>query len=139
MLSISQEIPRRKRRPDNPPLTPDLFGYIGPIAPDAPQYPDRPGFKGAADGPGAEAAVRIAPVAKGLQRDILDFLRRGTAEPLTADQIAGRLGRSILSVRPRVAELHKLGLVEATADRGKNESGMTAHRWRAVQTEGAAA
>lgn len=49
-----------------------------------------------------------------LHRQIIGTLAdRG---PLTADEIAGRLGRHLLTIRPRLTELRELGLVERTAD-----------------------
>jgi predicted ArsR family transcriptional regulator len=50
----------------------------------------------------------------------------------TADEIAKDLNLSILSVRPRVSELHRSGEIEQTGGRRKNESGMTATVWRIV-------
>jgi len=46
----------------------------------------------------------------------------------TADQVAEKLNRSILSVRPRVAELHRKGDIRPSG-RGRNESGMSASLW----------
>ncbi|SHG87197.1 hypothetical protein [Bradyrhizobium erythrophlei] len=51
----------------------------------------------------------------------------------TADQIAEALGETIVSMRPRVSELRKEGLI-VNDGRGVNASGMSAHRWR-VATE----
>jgi hypothetical protein len=53
-------------------------------------------------------------------------------EPLTADQIAIRLQRSPLSIRPRVSELAAAGKLVRADERGKNESGMSAIKWRAA-------
>jgi hypothetical protein len=49
----------------------------------------------------------------------------------SADLIAAALDESILTVRPRVSELRRSNLVEPTAERRKNKSGMSAQRWRA--------
>jgi predicted ArsR family transcriptional regulator len=48
----------------------------------------------------------------------------------TADECAESLGQSVLSIRPRVAELHRQGLLERTGLRHRNESGASAHVWR---------
>ena len=48
---------------------------------------------------------------------------------LTADEIAHKLNRSILSVRPRVSELRRQGEIRQSGARGKNESGLTASVW----------
>lgn len=111
--------------------TADLFGYVR-SPPTAPVYPHSPGFKGESGGPSEQAAKNIAPKVTGLRRMVLDFLRSKATEPMTADQIAAAINRSILSIRPRVAELNALGLIEPDQTRGKNESGMTANRWRAI-------
>jgi predicted ArsR family transcriptional regulator len=50
--------------------------------------------------------------------------------PSTADQVASLLSQSVLSIRPRVAELHKMGLIVATGERRRNRSGHSAMTWR---------
>jgi len=49
--------------------------------------------------------------------------------PLTADEIAARLGRSALYIRPRVSELVNQLRVHDSGLRGRNASGMTAAKW----------
>lgn len=93
-------------------------------------YPNTPGFK--ARGTSSQAARRIAPHAKRLLDRVQHFMETNYPAPFTADQIADRLGESILSVRPRVAELHRGGKIVKTTVRGKNASGMTATAWRAA-------
>jgi hypothetical protein len=41
-----------------------------------------------------------------------------------------RLGVSFLSVRPSLSELRRSELIEPTAERRANKSGMMAHCWR---------
>lgn len=94
------------------------------------QYPDSPGFK--APGPSAEAAGAIAGTAKTLRAQVLRTVIRSD-RGMTADEIAATLNRSILSVRPRVSELNRLGLIEKAPGRGKNESGMSATVWRVAR------
>lgn len=98
-------------------------------------YPDAPGFKVA--GPSQEAAKIVARPAKILLWKVKARLAElpGGA---TADEIAAELNASVLSVRPRVSELNRLGLIEKTAARRKNASGMTATVWRLVRQEGRA-
>lgn len=103
----------------------------------ADEYPDSPGFK--APGTSAEAAELMAPAAKTLRSDVLRTMIRAN-RPMTADEIATEMKRSILSVRPRVSELRRLGCIRPSGSRGKNESGMTAVAWevvRPVVSEGA--
>ena len=53
-----------------------------------------------------------------------------TPAGLTADEIAVRLGESVLAVRPRVSELFHAGLIEKTGARRFNASGLRAHVWK---------
>lgn len=93
------------------------------------RYPHAPGFKAA--GPSQEAARRITPFANTVRnRVLLGFVDRYPGGA-TADEMAARLNLSILSARPRVAELHADGLLEQTADRRPNESGVKVTVWRA--------
>ena len=56
---------------------------------------------------------------------------------LTADEIAARLGQSVLAVRPRVSELFHAGLIEKTGERRSNASGLSAHVWKKAAAGGA--
>jgi predicted ArsR family transcriptional regulator len=85
-----------------------------------------PGSK-AGCGPSQEAADAISPIAKCLRSLVLQAIVAG---PGTADEIAARLGLSLLSVRPRCAELKRLGLIQATGERRRNQSGAAATVWR---------
>ena len=89
-------------------------------------YPYRPGFKVA--GPSQQAATAIAKTAKTLRDQVLQTIAVAPGG-ITADQVAGQLGKSILSVRPRVSELKRMGEIRSTTARGKNDSGMTASVW----------
>jgi hypothetical protein len=90
-------------------------------------YPDTPGFK--MPGPSEQAAVAIAGTAKTLREQVLLAFQQSPCG-LTADAVANRLGKSILSVRPRVSELRRRGEIRpASGQRGKNESGMSATVW----------
>lgn len=89
-------------------------------------YPESPGFK--ADGPSAEAAEAISGRARTIRVEVLRTLIRNVGG-MTADQIASDLQMSVLTVRPRVSELHRAGMIRKTDRRGKNESGMSATVW----------
>lgn len=97
--------------------------------PDLFAYPDAPGFK--ARDTAAEAAEAMRDTAPVLRARCLSVLERSNG--LTADEVAGRLGVSILSVRPRVSELTRLGKVRDSGDRRANVSGKRAIVWAAVQ------
>lgn len=55
---------------------------------------------------------------------------------LTADEVAIDLDLSVLTVRPRVSELHRDARIEDTGLRRRNQSGMTATVWRYVREPG---
>lgn len=85
-------------------------------------YPLAPGYK---DGDTSrQAAAAITPTVARIRDLVADcYLFYG---PMTADEVAGRLGLSILTVRPRVTELVKLGIIADTGTRRRNASGHTA-------------
>ena len=92
----------------------DLFRY-----PDAPGAQDRDTSQAAAD--------FIAPTAPQLRARALAVVERSNG--LTADEVAGRLGLSILSIRPRLTELSRLGKVRDGGGRRRNKSGRNAIVW----------
>lgn len=81
--------------------------------PDA--YPDAPGFK--ALGPSEEAADKVAGRAAVLRAQVLAHFRTCYPQGRTADEVATELNLSVLSVRPRVSELHRNGFIEDTGTR----------------------
>lgn len=89
-------------------------------------YPNAPGFK---EGDTSRAAAEAMTYrGKTLRKTVYACI---VVNPgLTADEIAQRIGESVLAVRPRVSELRASGLIE-TDGRGFNKSGATAHRWKA--------
>lgn len=93
-------------------------------------YPNAPGYK--AEGPSQEAAQTIAPTAKSLRAAVLRTMIQ-TSHDMTADQIAAELNRSILSIRPRVAELPRQGVIRPNGERRRNASGMSATVWTLSQ------
>lgn len=92
------------------------------------QYPTAPGAQDR-DTSRASAAA-IAPTAALLRDRVLALFER--SKGLTADEAAGRLGLSILSVRPRVTELVRAGKLRDSGTRRKNGSGRSAIVWLPV-------
>lgn len=77
-----------------------------------------------------EAAGEAARTAPLLRARALAVLERSNG--LTADEVAGRMGESILSVRPRLTELSRLGKVRDSGARRLNASGRPAIVWSPV-------
>ena len=91
---------------------------------EVPQYPDVPGHK--ADGTSKEAAESMIGRAPLLRQRALRFIKGRGRQGATPDEIAAALGESILSVRPRAAELTAAGAVEKSILRRDNISGRSA-------------
>lgn len=92
------------------------------------RYPHQPGAK---DRDTSQEAARHAASGAGLLRaKALRVLERSNG--LTADEVAGRLGLSILSIRPRITELSRLGKVRDSGQRRRNASGRNAIVWAPV-------
>ena len=83
-------------------------------------------------GPSNEAGDAIRPVAGDLRERVLVVLKRHPAG-LTADEVADRIGKSVLAIRPRVAELAAAGAILDTQTRRKNASGRSATVWKVKQ------
>lgn len=90
-------------------------------------YPSSPGFKAVTTETSALAARKVSGRAGNLRDDVLAMLRHSDS---TADEIARILGESVLSIRPRVAELHAMNLIVPTPHRRTNESGHSAVVWQ---------
>lgn len=90
-------------------------------------YPHAPGFKRPGTSQDAAESVRNVEFIRGRAYARIKEL------PRTADEVALSLGLSILSVRPRITELSKLGLIEDSGQRRKNASGRKAIVWRITQ------
>jgi hypothetical protein len=88
-------------------------------------YPHSPGWK--SPDTSRDAAHAMHGSAKILRDRVLAAIKR---EAGTADEVAGRLGESILSVRPRLSELARMDKIERTGERRQNASGMNAAVWR---------
>jgi predicted ArsR family transcriptional regulator len=80
-------------------------------------------------GPSNAAGDRLRPKSPTLRELALVVLKRHPAG-LTADEIAERLGKSVLTIRPRVTELGAAGAITDTGARRVNASGATATVWR---------
>jgi hypothetical protein len=105
----------------------DLCGHVSVTV--QPSYPAHAGWKSPTSKHAAEA---IEPYAKTLRGRALAEFRYVYPKGLTADQL-GRLVRAgPLSMRPRISELRSSGLIEATTERRKNDSGIEAIVWRAT-------
>lgn len=87
-------------------------------------YPDSPGAKVA--GTSADAAVAIADHAKTVRRRALVAYAEAFPRGLTPDEVATTVKESILTVRPRCAELKRLGHIKPTGETRKNDSGHSA-------------
>lgn len=88
------------------------------------KYPFRPGRK--ENSTSRLAAESIASRAETLRDAALEVIR---TMPRTADEVASIIGESVLAVRPRIAELHKMRKIRATGQRRENQSGQSAHVW----------
>lgn len=91
-------------------------------------YPESPGFK--KTGTSSDAARAIGTHSKKLREDVLAEFAKAAPAGLTADEVAGRLGKRVLAIRPRVSELGKLEKIVRTGERRANESGLKADVWR---------
>ena len=94
------------------------------------RYPDEPGWKEPTTS--RDAAAKIKPSTEALYADILREIGLAGDLGLTADETAGKLGQSVLLIRPRFTELgpRHQGKIEKTGERRKNESGLAAAAWR---------
>lgn len=94
--------------------------------PVAPTYPVVPGFK--AEGTSRLAADAVKPRAASLRSQAVAILKTGS---FTADEVAAIMGKTAFSIRPRVTEAGKLGLIYDTGRTRPNASGKEAVVWRA--------
>jgi predicted Rossmann fold nucleotide-binding protein DprA/Smf involved in DNA uptake len=97
----------------------DLFSSLA--------YPNVPGAR--ANECSRAAAEEMKGRAETLRMAVLSLLKDAA---LTADECAAHLKESVLSIRPRAAELNKMGLIFNTGKKRVNASGAKATVWRAV-------
>lgn len=115
------------------PYIPRIMGSMKDLFGDTPfEYPKAPGFKERTTS--REAASRVTVNAETLRGQALEYLLAVYPVGLTADELAKKFRVSVLSMRPRISELHAEGKVMRTGDRRKNLSGMSANVWRAVRS-----
>lgn len=88
-------------------------------------YPRSPGYRMTDTSRTAAKAVRSK--AATLREQCLSQIQLGE---FTADEIADSLEESILTIRPRITELNKQGVIVDTGKRRKNQSGKLAIVWR---------
>lgn len=88
-------------------------------------YPETPGFKDR--GAGREASSAFTPKVGKRRQEALDGL---SEVPITADELAARIRRPTVHVRPRLTELAALGLAMKCEGRGLSEYGAPASLWR---------
>lgn len=91
------------------------------------EYPHTPGWADVRTS--IEAAEKIAGRAMKIRDKVLWVLRRADLPGLTADEVAERLDLTPFTIRPRVTELNKLGLIEDSGLARENESGARAIVW----------
>jgi DNA-directed RNA polymerase specialized sigma24 family protein len=88
-------------------------------------------------GPSAQAAQAAAESAKlnDTHRKIYRLLK---GEPLTADEVADRLGMVLNTARARITDLHKAGWIFDTGERGETDARKPATIWAVSQRRAAA-
>lgn len=91
-------------------------------------YPLAAGSKEAQTSLFAAQAVESSGRAAILRTKVRAFFESGGEA--TADEVAGMLGQSILSIRPRLSELRALGLIEPSGKRRGMDGGRPGHVWR---------
>jgi predicted ArsR family transcriptional regulator len=92
-------------------------------------YPSAPGFKKRETS--RRAAREMKPKAPKLRDQCLAVFQKSD-HPLTADEVAKALGKSVLSIRPRVTDLVNKQLIKDSGVRRENASGKDAIAWEVV-------
>jgi predicted transcriptional regulator len=90
-------------------------------------YPNAPGYKDVSAATSRQAAARMESRAPTLREKCFEVLKD---RELTADEIADKLGDTVLSIRPRISELKAQGRICATEKRRCNISGVKAVVWK---------
>lgn len=88
------------------------------------RYPQVPGYQNRDTS--KEAAERAKPTAETLRTKVYNILK---VKPMSADECAAELGETVLSIRPRVTELSKLGKIKDSGKRTLNVSKRRAVVW----------
>ena len=90
------------------------------------RYPNAPGYTEPTTS--KAAAVAMKSRANTLRDQVLALL---ATKPVTVHEAADILNVTVPAVQPRFSELRAAGKIEATGERRKNSSGMSASVWRA--------
>lgn len=95
-------------------------------------YPESPGWK--SGDTSRDAAVAMKGRASVLRERVYTEIAAAGRSGLTADQVAARLGETVLAVRPRLSELFHVtpSRIVPTGERRTNDSTLKAKVWRAV-------
>jgi hypothetical protein len=88
-------------------------------------YPDTPGHK--RRDTSKAAALSVEPGCATLRQRCLAIIERHAS---TADEVAASLNQSVLSIRPRIAELATVEIIVDSGIRRLNASGKSAIVWR---------
>lgn len=91
------------------------------------RYPQEPGWKTNEVETSRSAALGVRNKAALLRARCLELIRES---PATSDEIAQKLNLPIVSVRPRISELHALGQIEPSSERRRTIYGKTAVVWK---------
>ena len=91
-------------------------------------YPMVAGSKEHSTSRDAAIAIEASGKAATLRVECLNLFKSGFRG--TADECAHKINEDILSIRPRIAELHKRGLIEKTGNRRNADGGRPSHEWQ---------
>lgn len=91
-------------------------------------YPQSAGYSEPTTSRDAATAIESSGRAAKLRERVITLFRCGYR--LTADEAAAMLDEPILSIRPRIAEAHKLGKLQPTGERRASSGGRPSHVWR---------
>lgn len=96
--------------------------------PDLFSYPRFAGWKEETTSRDAAVAIEASGQAATVRAALMELFAADITD--TADGMAARLGLNILSVRPRVSELARQGLIERTGERRLSSQRVMAAVWR---------
>lgn len=98
------------------------------------RYPHAAGHRGI--GGSVEAAEVMTPKLPGLQALVSEVIAGAGPLGATGDEIAAKLGWDKFRVRPRTAELRKLGRIMDSRKRRRSEAGIASIVWVLPQFAG---
>lgn len=93
-------------------------------------YPITPGFK--PTDTSRAAAAHVGGETAALRGQVLSIIRAAGVNGATADEVAELISRSVLTIRPRVAELKVMLRIKDSGKRRRNDSGRKAIVWVTV-------